>query len=209
MSRDRSHLSPFGSELDDFAPVAGWRDSAVNMTASDVPGDPIAASTVMRPTGGQRDNSDVRGSFMETASWQGGNGLGNDSSNVDDFIRSHRLSGMLQDIDMSGLSIGSDVHHPHPANVTGSSDHTLDGTTSSLGIIHLDSVHDLSGSLVHVEDPARTPVREDHLDRTLTPDPSGPPPFDARRGSGAGEDVHIPSHPQSAFWPIQDTDDRR
>ncbi|XP_078688586.1 uncharacterized protein LOC144920334 isoform X3 [Branchiostoma floridae x Branchiostoma belcheri] len=207
MSRDRSHLSPFGNELEDFAPVAGWRDSAVNMTTSDIPGDPIAASTVMRPTGGQRNNSDVRGSFMETASWQAGNGLGNDSSNVDDFIRSHRLSGMLQDIDMSGLSIGSDAHPVHPANITGSTDQTLDGTTSSLGIIHLDSVHDLSGSLVHVDDPV---VREEQLDRTLTPDPSGHPDSPpVLRGRGAGEDVHIPSHPQSAFWPVHDTDDRR
>ncbi|KAI8491130.1 hypothetical protein Bbelb_311710 [Branchiostoma belcheri] len=205
MSRD---VSPFGNELEDFAPVAGWRDSTVNMTTSDIPGDPIAASTVMRPTGGQRNNSDVRGSFMETASWQAGNGLGNDSSsNVDDFIRSHRLLGMLQDIDMSGLSIGSDAHPAHPGNITGSTDQTLDGTTSSLGIIHLDSVHaDLSGSLVHVEDP----VREEQLDRTLTPDPSGHPDSPPTlRGRGAGEDVHIPSHPQSAFWPVHDTDDRR
>ncbi|XP_006811387.1 uncharacterized protein LOC102803549 [Saccoglossus kowalevskii] len=114
-------------------------------------GTPVAASTAARPkqTYLDRPSNGAFGSFL-------------DQTSNSDLLENQRLSGLLQDIDLSGVSFSSSESRPSNIASTNSKDNYLTDT-SSLGLIPECEMEGLSIGLLPVDSD------DNFSDRTITP----------------------------------------
>ncbi|XP_071958004.1 uncharacterized protein [Antedon mediterranea] len=96
----------------------------------------------------------------------------NSSSDIDNFLKTHNLSDMLEKMPSSNLSLS--IQTDLGRGSLGRESIGLNNTGSSLGILSIDSMHDLSGSLLQIGSPIKSShgdlKERPELDTTLTPD---------------------------------------
>ncbi|XP_033117603.1 centrosomal protein of 192 kDa-like [Anneissia japonica] len=90
------------------------------------------------------------------------------SSDIDNFLKTHNLSDILEKMPSSNLSLS--IRTDLGRDSLGRESLGLNNTGSSLGILSIDSMHDLSGSLLQIGSPTNNLREFADPDTTLTPD---------------------------------------